>query len=283
MDSLTHLLMGHAMGALATAVSPEAGPAVYWAALLGNSLPDVDVPLSFLLRRGIQLHRTYTHTLVGAAALSAASAGLLAAAFPGAGAGPLFFWTLLGSLAHLAVDGLNLFGVRPFWPVSRRIVELGVLHITDPWLLLLLGLPAVGAKAGWLSARWVGAAFLAMWLYVAQRHRTARRLLHELLQAGSLRARVVPWFSGWRYVAETAHSVEFGRWAGGRRVALETFARQDDPRIAATLADPRVSQFLREAEYPVALVQEGEVVWIDALRRLRADFRPLRVPVRAEA
>ncbi len=283
MDSVTHVLMGHAMGALAAAVSPEAGPAVYWAAFLGNSLPDVDVPLSLLLRRGIQLHRTYTHTLFGAAALSAASAFVLRAAFPGTALAPLFVWTLLGALAHLAVDCLNLFGARPFWPLSPRTVELGILHITDPWILLLLGVPAVGAEAGVLPARWVGASFAAMWLYVAKRHLTARRLLHGLLRAGSLRARVVPWFSSWRYVAETPHTVEFGRWRRGRRVVLETFFKRDDPRIAASLEDPRVSQFLREAEYPVALVQEGEVVWIDALRRLRADFRPLRVPVHVEA
>ncbi|MFS8639582.1 MAG: metal-dependent hydrolase [Symbiobacteriaceae bacterium] len=283
MDSVTHVLMGHAMGALAAAVAPEAGPAVYWAALLGNSLPDVDVPLSLLLRRGIQLHRTYTHTLAGAAALSATAAGLLAAAFPGAGPGQLFLWTLLGCLAHLAVDGLNLFGVRPFWPLSGRPVELGVLSLTDPWLLLVLGVPALGAKAGWLSARWVGTSFLAMWVYVAQRLRTAHRLHRELRAAGHRRARVVPWFSGWRYVAETAEAVEVGRWWRGRRVLLESFAKQDDPRIAATLADPRVSRFLQEAEYPVALVQDGEVVWSDALLRLRADFRPLRIPVRLGA
>lgn len=283
MDSVTHLLMGHAMGALAAAAAPEAGPAVYWAAFLGNSLPDIDVPLSVLMRRGIQLHRTYTHTLLGAAVLSAAAACALSSAFPEAGPAQLFTWTLLGALAHVAADCLNLFGARPFWPLSGRTVELGVLHITDPWLLLLLGLPAAGAGVGWLPARWLGGAFVAMWLYVAVRCLTARRILRGLLQAGSLRARVVPWFSGWRYVAETADTVEFGRWRRGRRVMLESFPKRQDPRIAASLGDPRVGQFLRESEYPVALVQEGEVVWIDALRRLRADFRPLRVPVEAEA
>jgi len=282
-DSLTHVLMGHAMGALAAAVAPEAGPAVYWAAFLGNSLPDIDVPLSVLMRRGIQLHRTYTHTLAGAAALSAAATLVLATVFPAAGPARLFTWTLLGTLAHLLVDCLNLFGARPFWPLSHRQVELGVLHITDPWLLLLLGVPALGARAGWLAGDWLGAAFAAMWLYVGLRYVTARRLLRNLLRTGSHRARVVPWFSGWRYVAETVDTVEFGRWLRGRRVALETFVKRKDPRIAASLEDPRVDQFLREAEYPVALVREDEVIWIDALRRLRADFRPLRIPVQIEA
>lgn len=279
MDSLTHILMGHALGALATTVSPEAGAGVYWAAFLGNSLPDLDVPVSLLLRRGIKLHRTFTHTLAGALALTAGTALALRARFPASSVLMLGLWTLLGVLAHLAVDGLNLFGVRPFWPVSDRRVELGVLHITDPVLLLMLGLPALGAAAGWNPSSWVAGAFLVMWAYVLNRILAANRLIRSLLDQGALRARIVPWYSTWRYIAETEHGVEFGRWHRGERIVLETFPRWEDPRIAASLADPRVSQFLCESEYPVARIEAQEVVWSDALRRLRADFRPLRIPV----
>ena len=279
MDSLTHILMGHALGALATTLTPDAGACVYWAAFLGNSLPDLDVPVSLLLRRGIKLHRTFTHTLAGAVALTAGAALALRARFPASSVLSLGLWTLLGVLAHLAVDGLNLFGVRPFWPVSDRRVELGVLHITDPVLLLMLGLPALGAAAGWNPTSWVASSFLVMWVYVLTRIRSANRLIRGLLDQGALRARIVPWYSTWRYIAEMEHGVEFGRWHRGERIVLETFPRREDPRITASLADPRVSQFLCECEYPVARVEAQEVVWTDALRRLRADFRPLRVPV----
>lgn len=279
LDSLTHILFGHTMGTLASSVSPTAGAAVYWAALIGNSLPDLDVPVSIALRRGIQLHRTFTHTLPGVAVLSALSAGVLCALFPGAPFAALFGWTLVGSLVHVAVDCLNLFGARPFWPLNGQSVGLGVLHIMDPFLLLLLGLPTVGAYLGWLPDGLVATAFLAVWPYIFFRIRTSRRLLHRLRFEGSLRAHVVPWYASWRYIAETEGEVEFGLWRRGERVPLETFPKREDPRIAASLEDPRVSNFLRQSEYPVALVQEGEVVWIDALRRLRADFQPLRIPV----
>lgn len=267
------------MGTLASSVSPSAGAAVYWAALIGNSLPDLDVPISIVLRRGIQLHRTYTHTLPGVAVMSALAAGVLSTLFPGGPFAAIFGWTLLGSLVHVAVDCLNLFGARPFWPLNGRSVELGVLHIMDPFMLLLLGLPTLGAILGWNSDALVAAAFVAVWPYVFYRIRTSRRLLHRLRYEGSLRAHIVPWYASWRYVAETEGQVEFGLWRRGERIPLETFPKRTDPRITASLEDPRVSSFLRQSEYPVALVQEGEVVWIDALRRLRADFRPLRIPV----
>lgn len=277
MDSLTHILMGHAMGTLASSVSPTAGAAVYWAALIGNSLPDIDVPFSILTGRGIKLHRTYTHTIPGVGLLSAATALVLQRYFPEAGLGTLIVWTLLGCLVHVAVDCLNLFGARPFWPLNGQAVELGVLHILDPVLLLLLGGPTLGAYLGWSSPAVVAMGFLAMWPYVVYRLSTARRLLHRLHLDGSLRARVVPWYATWRYIFETEGCVEFGRWHRGERIALETFPKQQDPRIVASMTDPRVSHFLRSAEYPIAMVQDDAVVWIDAVRRLRADFRPVRV------
>lgn len=279
MDSLTHILMGHAMGTLAANISPTVGTAVYWAALIGNSLPDIDVPFSLLTGRGIKLHRTVTHTVPGVAILSTATAILLQRYFPGSGFAMLFAWTFLAGLVHVSIDCLNLFGAQPFWPLNGRSVELGVLHILDPYLLVLLGGPSLGTYLNWSSPTMVGMGFLAMGPYIMYRLSTARRLVHRLRSEGSLRARVVPWYTSWRYIFETEGAVEFGRWQRGERIAMETFVKQQDPRIAATMADPRVSHFLRSAEYPVAMVQDDAVVWIDAVRRLRADFRPLRIPV----
>lgn len=286
MDSLTHLLVGHAMGSVAAgAAAQPMGGGVYWAVLIGNSLPDIDVPISLILRRDIRLHRTVTHTLPGAMALSAITAAFLTRAMPGAPFWQLLIWTLLGCLSHMALDCLNLFGARPFWPLSGRSIDLGVLHIFDPALVLLLGLPALGAAARVASPLLLNLAFYAIWPYVLYRLSTARRLYRRLKASGFIRARVVPWFTGWRYVMETAHAIEFGYWSQGRRRTIATYPKHDSPLIRATLSDPQVSNFLASSEYPYARVEEdGEgqaVVWGDVLRQLRADFRPLRVRVEA--
>jgi inner membrane protein len=285
LDTLTHLLVGHAMGAAASSVAGPLGAAAYWGVLIGNSLPDIDVPLSLLVRRDIKMHRTFTHTLPGAVLLSAGAGLAMRPLMPtGTPFGALFLWILLGTLIHMALDCLNLFGARPFWPLSGRSIDLGVLHILDPFMVLLLGVPTVVVALGRASQHSLALSFLLLWPYILYRIITAHRLYHRLKAEGSLRARVIPWFSGWRYLYETDSNIEFGLWAGGRRRALATYPKDaDSPVIQASLSDPQVAAFLASAEYPYALIEEdGEgqkVVWADALRQLRADFRPLRIRI----
>lgn len=283
MDSLTHLLVGHAMGAAASNVAHPYGTAVYWAVLVGNSLPDIDVPVSLMLGRGIKLHRTVTHTIPGTVILSALAAAAICAFMPGSPFGVVFGWTLMGCLVHMALDCLNLFGARPFWPISQRAIEVGVLHILDPFLITMLGTTALAAGFKLLPQSALSWSFVLMWPYVVYRMTTARKLYWRLRAAGSNRARVIPWFASWRYVFETHSSIEFGHWIRGEQQAVKTYLKHDHPVILASLADPKVTAFLAAAEYPYAEVEDGTdgpaVVWGDALRQLRADFRPLRVRI----
>lgn len=283
MDSLTHLLMGHAMGAVASTTAHPYGAAAYWAALIGNSIPDIDVPLSLLLRRDIKLHRTITHTVPGSLVLAGATALILSLFFAGAPLWLTFGWAFLGALVHMGMDCLNLFGAKPFWPLSSRPVEMGALHIMDPILMLMLSLPTLAIMLGKASHAALVLAFFMMMPYIIYRIATARRLYRQLQQAGSLRARIIPWFSSWRYVFETDTGIELGAWIKGKREATQTYTKQDCPLVRASLDNPAVAAFLKGADYPYAVVREDEeghaVVWGDALRQIRADFRPLVVRV----
>lgn len=283
MDSLTHLLVGHAMGVAAAGVAGPHGVAAYWAVLIGNSAPDIDVPISLLLRRDVKLHRTVTHTLPGAAVLSLLIAAGISRVLPGTPIGSAFLWAMLGTLAHMGLDCLNLFGARPLWPLSGRTIELGVLHILDPVLMALLGITSLAVGFHFAPQALLSLAFMAIWPYILYRLTRARTLYRRLKAAGSRRARIIPWYSSWRYVFETEGGIEFGLWQGGRRKPMRHYPRQDSPLIEATLANPQVAAFLQAAEYPYARVEEDEhgpaVVWGDALRQLRADFRPLRVRI----
>jgi inner membrane protein len=285
MDSLTHLLVGHAMGAAAAAVGQPYGAAAYWAVLIGNSIPDIDVPISLILRRDIKLHRTVTHTLPGVMVLSFLTAAAITRVMPGTPLGPVFLWALLGSLVHMGMDCLNVFGARALWPLSGRTLELGVLHILDPFLLLLLGVASLAVALHKAPQGVLALSFLAIWPYVGYRIATARRLYWSLRARGSRRVRIIPWYNSWRYVFETAQAVEFGLWTRQGPRTMKRYPKQESPLIRATLTNPKVAAFLRAAEYPYALVEEDEhgpaVVWGDALRQMRADFRPLKVRVDA--
>lgn len=286
MDSLTHLLVGHAMGAVVSSSTQPFGTAAYWAVLVGNSLPDIDVPISLVLTRDIKLHRTVTHTLPGAVLLASIAAVVMTHFFPGVPLYLLFAWLMLGSLSHMALDVLNLFGSSALWPVFKKPINLGVLHIVDPALLILSGVPTLGQ---WLKLTGPGPlhwGFYLMGPYLLYRIANAVLLSRRLRGDGVLRVRIVPWYLGWRYILEKAESIEFGAIRGGRcRVIDRYIKRHDSPLIQATLADPAVQRFLKLSEYPYAKIEEDDagplVVWADAMRQMRADFRPLKVRIPA--
>jgi inner membrane protein len=280
-DTLTHLLVGHAMGAAASAAAGPVGVAVYWGAVIGNSLPDIDVPISLLIRHDVKMHRTFTHTLPGALLLSVIGAAVVHLLAPDASFGVAYSWTLLGCLVHMALDCLNLWGARALWPLTGHSLNVGVLHIIDPAMILLLGLPTITTALNLTSHRTLSVAFLLIWPYIGWRIWSAHRLYHRFRAGGLQRVRIIPWYTAWRYVQETDDQIEYGQVIGGHRHLLERFAKDDSPLVRATLTNPIVAAFLDSAEYPYAEVTANEVIWGDAVRRLRADFRPVHIPIDA--
>lgn len=192
------------------AASTGAGAAAYWGALVGNSLPDIDVPVGYALRKGWSFHRKYTHTAPGILVLSALATGVLSLIFPDSNPVVTLGWTLAGCLTHLFLDCLNVWGARPFWPVSHRRVGWGLLFILDPYLLLFHGLAAAGEANGLAGS--VQLAWLLTGVYLALRaalRLRVMRLVRERLQAAAPGARfaVMPVLGGinrWAYVIETS-------------------------------------------------------------------------------
>lgn len=268
MDTFTHLLLGHAMGVAASTLGTAPPNAVYWAVVVGNSLPDVDVPLSFLLRGDFKWHRTVTHTVAGAAGVSLVAALVLARAMPGAHPGWIFFWTLVGAWSHVATDVLNLFGVK-LSTLARKSTAAGILHLTDP---VLLGLLVTGSL---LRAAPLGLALCGG--YILWRAVRAGQIRRTLRQGGALRADLIPWYAGWRYVTEYRDRIEYGTWQVQGPVALATYPRPDTALLEQLGRHSQVKTFLASARYPYAIIGSDEVVWGCALRQIRADYRPLRL------
>lgn len=281
MDSLTHLVMGHTLGLAAAGAAAPAGTgaaaAAYWGALVGNSLPDVDVPAGYLMGRGWAFHRKYTHTVPGVLLLSAAAAGAIALLVPGALFGGALAWALAGCGVHVLLDCHNRWGTRALWPFTDRRLGWGVLFILDPFILAVHMGAAVGGTAAWGALAWaVTAAYIGLrWLV---RLHAARRL-------GG--AQVMPYLAGWRYILETPEQVEFGRVGALRgRPYPEARLRKDrHPAVAASRAAPEVAAFLARAGYPVAQAEPApggwRVLWTDLYGRWRVPGARLEVFVAA--
>lgn len=180
MDNISHSLVGLAVaeGVVRARNSKLRGP-LYAASLAANNIPDLDFiyarflsqPVGYILH-----HRGYTHTLV--AILPQALVLLLG-----------FFvfarwkkqkwerqdWLAIVGLVfaglglHILLDGLNSYGIHPFWPWNNTWYYLDAVFIVEPMLWLALSpMLAVAAPGRWRPALYWGifVAALALIFYV---------------------------------------------------------------------------------------------------------------------
>lgn|GEM_PF-1458269 len=289
MDSITHIVLGHAMGALATGSSPTVQTAAYWGAFVGNSLPDIDVPVGYLVGRGWAFHRKFTHTIPGMLLLTAAASGTITLAVPGSSFWWTCLWTLAGVVVHVFLDCLNLFGTRPFWPFSDQILGVGVLFILDPIIWAGMGMGSLAHLRGWAGAEAMRLLYVLFWGYVAARWIMLARLRRTLRTPDTRRLVVAPFLAGWRFFRERGGRIEFGSVGilTGREHLLEAVQPASGPAVDASRTVPAVAAFLRRAKFPVAQVEQRDdryqVVWQDLFMRTRGrPARPIAVLLDAQ-
>lgn len=278
MDSLTHIVLGHAMGIFAQSATPAAQTAAYWGAFVGNSLPDIDVPVGTLLGRGWALHRKFTHTIPGMLLLPALATGVITLVVPGSSPWLTYAWTLAGVMLHVFLDCLNSFGTRPLKPFSNRFFGYGVLFIMDPVILVVLGVGDLVHLAGWLPRVGLQVLTVAMAVYVAARWvalaRLSRSLAHSTAPAEA-RLVVTAFLAGWRFFRERQGLLEYGSvdFLGLHPRTIETVVPATGPAVEASRQVPAIARFLERARFPFARVEERDglyrVEWQDLFLRMR--------------
>ncbi|HWI63581.1 MAG TPA: metal-dependent hydrolase [Symbiobacteriaceae bacterium] len=283
MDSLTHLALGHAMGIFAKGATPAIQTAAYWGAFVGNSLPDIDVPVGTLLGRGWAFHRKFTHTLPGMLLLPALATAVITWAVPGSSPLITYGWTLAGVILHVFLDCLNTFGTRPFRPFSDQILGFGVLFILDPIILGVIGLGDVAHLAGWISAGALQWLSLAVAAYVAVRWVIMGWLRRRVGGADVLRFTVTAFLVGWRFFRERQGLLEYGSVdpLGLKVRVVESVQTATGPAVEASRQVPAVAHFLSRARYPFARLEQRDglwrVEWQDLFLRMRGQRGGLEI------
>ncbi len=168
LDNITHTLAGIlvAEGAVRLRARREGkAPSARWVrwawlcSVVGNNLPDVDFAYVFITpgKLGYLLHhRGHTHTFALGLLLGALAFGVLTliarrrGAFDGADWRWLLALTLLGPLLHVAMDGSNVYGVHPLWPLYDGWLYGDAIFIIEP-LFWSIAVPVVLAETRW---RW---------------------------------------------------------------------------------------------------------------------------------
>lgn len=296
MDPLTHTATGWLLAragldraapyATATLVVAANVPSLGWVHLLIGAAP--------YLANG----RTWSHSLVGAAALGAAVgfgfAHLARRKNKPASGAKLMMLGVLGALSHSALDWMTASGTQLLWPFDRTWYALDWFPFIDLWLLVVMGLgvglPAlfklvteeIGARTTRTGARrgaWV--ALVAFALLAGLRWNLHGEALGQLdarlyRERTPLRVAAFPMPLNpfhWSGVAETDSTHERvdvvllgGRGEGEFRTHYKPAAA---PALDAALATDSARQFLAWARFPRATLTPAPGGWEVELDDLR--------------
>ncbi|HXD79359.1 MAG TPA: metal-dependent hydrolase, partial [Puia sp.] len=146
MDSLTHIVLGAAIGELVA--GGRLGKKALLIGAAANSLPDIDFVAAFWLdtSRDVCFHRGITHSIlfviVMALLLALPARRFWRTTNMSFGRWAIFFGTELA--VHIFIDAFNNYGTGWFEPFSHYRVCLNVLFVVDPFYSVWLGIATIG-------------------------------------------------------------------------------------------------------------------------------------------
>jgi inner membrane protein len=260
MDSLTHGLLGLAIGALRRSERDRA--AVLLGCVLAAEIPDLDYfwPADNSVLHSLKAHRGLTHALVAAPLVALVSTGVTKLIFRKASLISVFGWSLPAVVfAHLLADAWTGWGTRLALPFSDERVTLDWMMVVDPLFTLPLLAGAVwGIRRRTLIRRAMltGAAVACLYLLarIAIRAEATARVERAYSNAESVH--VFPSWLGpthWRYVAvlpDAYAAGSVGTFAPPREQASHPRAFTDGASPAA-LANETVREALEWARFPI--------------------------------
>lgn len=140
MDTGTHVVMGIALGGLAT-IDPFVSEgsltaqAVMIGTIVGSQAPDLDTILKLKNNaKYIRNHRGITHSIPAIILWPLLITGAIYAFVPEVNLLHLWIWTFLAVILHVFVDIFNAYGTQALRPFSKKWVALGVINTFDPFI-----------------------------------------------------------------------------------------------------------------------------------------------------
>jgi inner membrane protein len=141
MDSLTHIVLGAAVGEVALG-RKEGNRAMLWGSIAG-SLPDFDAAFTWLFSPvdGLFVHRGFSHSIFFALLISPALGYIIHRLYGKNKQTGIWQWTLLSFMAimsHNLIDCFNTYGTELLAPFSNKRLAFDSIGIIDFSLLLTL-------------------------------------------------------------------------------------------------------------------------------------------------
>lgn len=257
MDTGTHIVMGVALGGLATldpvvSSDPVLFNAVLFGTIIGSQAPDFDTVLK--LRNNatyIRHHRGLTHSIPAIIFWGILISSIIYMFVPQVSFLHLWAWTFLAVIIHVVVDIFNAYGTQALRPFSNKWVAHGFINTFDPYIFLMhiIGIVAwaLGAQPGftWLII------YTVIALYYIKRYIDKKEIVRELNDFFPNIEKITtsPTIKQnyWRITITTSDRFYVGTVENGHIKIIDEFERipfPDLPIIDVAKADKNISAFL---------------------------------------
>lgn len=257
MDTGTHVVMGIALGGLATldpvvASNSATATSVLIATIAGSQIPDIDTVLK--LRNNaiyIRNHRGVTHSIPAVLLWPLILLAVIFPFFPTANLLHLWGWTFAAVFIHVFVDIFNAYGTQALRPFTSKWVALGVINTFDP---IIFGIH-VAAIVIWVIGADPGYTFLGMFIiligyYLLRFYAQAkvREAVRKMIpDATDIITSPTMKFNLWRIAAMNEEEFFVGRALGTNIVIYDRFKRVPVPKtpvLEAAKKDSNLAAFL---------------------------------------
>jgi len=257
LDTGTHIVMGFALGGLATldpivAEHSATASSVLISVIVGSQIPDIDTVLKFKNNATyIRNHRGITHSIPAVILWPLAIIAIVYPFFPATNLLHLWLWTFLAVFLHVFVDIFNAYGTQALRPFSSKWVALGVINTFDPFIfgihvvgLLLWGF---GANPGYTFSA-IYAILVAYYIIRFQaRRKVYKRVCMMIPDATEIIISPTMRFHQWKIAVMNQHQFFVGRSENSQVKILDQFNRIEVPQtpvLDAAKNDPNLSAFL---------------------------------------
>lgn len=257
MDTGTHVVMGLAIGGIATldpvvAESSATATSVMIGAIVGSQIPDIDTVLK--LRNNavyIRNHRGITHSIPAVLLWPLAILAVVYPFFPTADLLHLWLWTFLAVFLHVFVDIFNAYGTQALRPFSSKWVALGIINTFDPFIFGIhvagLFIWAFGAHPGYTFLIIYGIIVVYYLLRFAAQRSVLRAVKVIIPDATEIIIAPTMKFNQWRVAVMSRQQFFVGRAVKNHVRILDQFNRipvPETPVIEAAKKDKNLSAFL---------------------------------------
>lgn len=257
MDTGTHVVMGIALGGLATldpvvASSHATTTSVLIATIAGSQIPDIDTVLK-LKNNAIYIrnHRGVTHSIPAVILWPLVLIAVIYPFFPAANLLHLWAWTFAAVFIHVFVDIFNAYGTQALRPFSSKWVALGVINTFDP---IIFGIHILGIII-WVLGANPGYTFSIMYAVIVgyyilrfkAKHRVLAEIRKKIPDATEIIIAPTMRFHQWRIAAMNKKQFFVGKAVDNEVEILDYFNRIPVPKtpiIEAAKKDKNLSAFL---------------------------------------